>query len=253
MIMDISVRRAALAQLKSELLRTMRNKRFVFFTIIMPIAFYFIFTSSMDGDLTVDGIDWAAYYLMSMSAYGVVGSGITTLSQKFSRERSQGWSRLLRITPLPSWAFVLSKVIAQGLINLCMIIILFIIASVVKGVELTAAQWIESGLWIWFGSFSFMALGTLVGTIRNSDVVQVVGMIVYLGMSMLGGLWFPVESMSDTMRAIAHAMPTYWLGHGAWNLIGGGAFDWNGVFVLGAYVIGFVILSSYIMRKQEAV
>ncbi|WP_127530802.1 ABC transporter permease [Paenibacillus kobensis] len=251
--MDITMRRAAVAQFKVEMLRTLRNRRFVFFTIIMPIAFYFIFTSSMDSEMQVGGIDWSAYYLMSMAAYGVAGSGIMTLSQKFSKERSQGWARLLKITPLPSWAFVVSKVAAQAVINLFMIIILFIVAATVKGVDLSSSLWIESGLWIWFGSFSFMAIGTLVGTVRNADVVQVVGMIVYMSMSLLGGLWTPTETMSSTMQVIAHAMPTYWLGYEARNLIGGGTFDWMGVLVLGAYVIGAVILSSYIMKKQEAV
>jgi len=251
--MDLTIRRAALAQFKAELLRTMRNRRFVFFTIVMPIAFYFIFTSSMDSSMQVGGIDWSAYYLMSMAAYGVSGSGITTLSQKFSKERSQGWARLLRITPLPSWAFVVSKVAAQAVVNLFMIVVLFVVAATVKGVDLSPSLWIESGLWIWFGSFSFMALGTLVGTIRNSDVVQVVGLIVYMGTSLLGGLWMPAETMSSTMQTIAHAMPTYWLGYGARNLVGGGAFDWMGVWVLGAYIVAFVLIASYVMKKQEAV
>jgi ABC-2 type transport system permease protein len=251
--MDHSVRKAVFAQCKSELLRTMRNKRFVFFTVIMPIALYFIFTSSIDGNLTVGGISWASYYLMSMSAYGVVGSGITTLSQKISKERSQGWSRLLRITPLPSWAFLVSKVVAQAIVNLLMILIVFLVAGFIKGVDLSASLWVESGLWIWFGSFSFMALGTLVGTIRNADVVQVVSMIVYLSLSMLGGLWFPVEQMSTAMQNIAYIMPTYWLGHGAWNILAGAAFDWKGVLILAGYIVVFIILSSIIMRKQEAV
>ncbi|MWC28419.1 ABC transporter permease [Paenibacillus sp. MMS18-CY102] len=248
-----TIRKAAFAQIKAELLRTLRNKRFVMFSVIMPIAFYFIFTSTMDADAEVGGVDWSAYYLMSMTAYGVAGAGITSLSQKLAKERTQGWTQLLRITPLPSWAFIVSKVASQALINLCTVVLMFLVAAFAKGVDLSAAVWIESGLWIWLGSFAFMALGSLVGTIRNTDVVQVVSMIVYMGMSVLGGLWMPVETMSSTMRTIAHVLPTYWLGHGAWNLLGDGTFDWLGVVVLAVYIVAFTLISSLIIRKQEAV
>ena len=38
--------KATVAQCKAEILRTARNKRFVMFSIIMPVAFFFLFTST---------------------------------------------------------------------------------------------------------------------------------------------------------------------------------------------------------------
>lgn len=252
-MMTRTVWKSTIGQCKAELLRTIRNRRFVFFSVAMPVIFYFIFTSTMGAGTKVNGVDWSAYYLMSMTAYGVIGAGITSLSMKLARERSQGWTRLLRITPLPSWAFVASRIASQGIINLCTITMMFVIGAFAKGVHLPASVWIESGLWIWVGGFSFMAIGTLLGTIRNADVVQLVATLVYMGLSVLGGLWMPTSSMSDSLQKIAHFMPTYRLGQGAWNLAGGGSIDWQGVLILAAYVIVFMILSSYIIKKQEAV
>lgn len=245
--------RATLAQIKAEILRTVRNKRFVIFSIIMPAAFYFIFTSTVGDNTQVGGTDWKAYYLMSMTTYGVIGASVTSLAVRIARERSQGWTRLMRITPLPGWAQITAKVAGQGLLNLCIILFMFLIGALVKDVNLTALQWIESGLWIWLGAFAFMSLGTLLGTIRNVEVVQVVGNMVYMAMSIVGGLWMPTATMPDLMQTIAKAMPTYQLGQGAWSIVGGGAIEWMGVGILAAYVVVFMILSTYIIRKQEAV
>jgi ABC-2 type transport system permease protein len=98
-----------------------------------------------------------------------------------------------------------------------------------------------------------MALGTLVGTMRNPDAVQVLSLILYMGLSVLGGLWMPTATMPSVMQTIAKFTPTFRLGQGAWNLVGGGTIDWNGVAILAAYVIVFMVLSSYILKKQEAV
>lgn len=244
---------ATIGQCKAELLRTVRNRRFVIFSVIMPVIFYFIFTNTVGGDVQVGNVDWSSYYLMSMTVYGVVGASLTSFAQRLSKERTQGWLSLLRITPLPTWSYVVSKIMAQGLINLAIVLIMFLVGGFVKHVDMSAAAWITSGLFIWIGGFTFMGIGTLIGSVKNADFVQVLSMICYLGMSMLGGLWFPTESMSDTMQKIAHIMPTYRLGQGAWDAVAGAQVDWNGVLILLGYVAVFLALSSYVMKKQEAV
>ncbi|WP_276351522.1 ABC transporter permease [Cohnella caldifontis] len=244
---------ATWAQCKAELLRTIRNRRFVFFSVIMPVAFFFIFSSTVGSDVKIGSVDFTSYYLMSMTVYGVIGASLTSFAQRVSKERVQGWIRLLRITPLPSWSYVLSKIVAQGVINLAIILVVFVVGGIGKQIDLPVSVWLESGLWIWIGGFAFMALGTLIGSMRNPDAVQVLALIVYMSLSILGGLWFPTSTMSGAMQTIAKITPTYRLGQGAWNLVGGEAIDWAGVGILAAYAVVFMLISAYIMKKQEAV
>ncbi|MFD0711949.1 ABC transporter permease [Paenibacillus sp. GCM10027626] len=247
------VMRATAAQLKAEILRTIRNRRFVIFTIIMPAMFYFIFTNTIGGNTQVGGVEWRAYYLMSMTAYGVIGASVTSLAVRFSRERSHGWTKMMRITPLPGWAQIAAKIAGQGLLNLFIILFMFALGAMVEGVRISAAQWIGCGLWIWLGSFSFMALGALLGTMRNVDVVQVIGNLTFMGLSIAGGLWMPISTMPDIMQTIARILPTYRLGQGAWSIVGNSGVEWGNVAVLAVYVLIFMVISTYIMRKQEAV
>ncbi|WP_219835161.1 ABC transporter permease [Paenibacillus sp. R14(2021)] len=245
--------RAAVAQCKAELLRTVRNKRFVIFSIVMPVAFFFLFSGTMGGQKMDNGVDFTSYYLMSMTSYGIIGASFSTFSIRLSRERSQGWIRLLKITPLPSWAYIVSKVSAQAIINFFIVIMMFVIGGLAKHIDLPISTWLACGAWIWAGGMSFMALGTLFGSMRNPDAVQVLSTIVYMGLSVLGGLWMPTSTMSQTMQDISKLTPTYRVGQGAWSMLGGGTVEWSSVGILAAYVVVFMLLSSYIMRKQEAV
>ena len=223
------------------------------FSIIMPVAFFFLFTSTVGSDTKVGGVDWSSYYLMSMTCYGIIGASFTTFSNRLSRERSQGWIRLLRITPLPSWAYVVSKLVAQGIINLFIVVMMFVIGGFGKQISLPVVgldrertvdlDWrvIIHGTW---------------NTCRHNEKSgcrKVLSTVIYMGLSVVGGLWFPIDGMSSTMQTISKFTPTYRLGQGAWNIIGGGSVDWSGVGILAAYVVVFMIISSYILKKQEAV
>lgn len=201
----------------------------------------------------VGGTEWKAYYLMSMTVFGVVGACVNTLSIKFAQERTQGWLRMIEITPLPSSAYILSKILSQSIINLVTIIFMFLLGGVVKGVDLSAAQWIGCGLWIWLCALPFMALGLLIGTLKSVEVTQVVAQITFMGLSILGGLWFPTQEMPAIMQKIAAYMPTNRYGQGAWNLISGMGFNYMGLLILAGYGLIFVLLSSYIIQKQKAV
>ncbi|WP_240420568.1 ABC transporter permease [Paenibacillus periandrae] len=245
--------KAMLAQCKAELLRTLRNRKFIMFALLMPAVFYFIFTSTIDPNTEVGGIDWKAYYLISMTVFGVIGGSINTLSLRFAQERMQGWVQLIKLTLLPSGAYVFSKIAAQSIVNLGTIVLMFIIGALFRDVHLSAGQWIACGLWIWVGVVPFMALGTLLGTIRSIEVVQVLAQLLFIGMSALGGLWMPMQAMPQLMQHIALWLPTYRYGQGAWNIIAGASPDCAGIAVLAAYVIIFMVLSSYIIKRQEAV
>lgn len=244
--------KSMIAQCKAEILRTVRNRRFIIFSIVMPVMFYFIFTSTL-GNIKVNGVDWKAYYLMSMTVFGVIGASINTLSVRFAQERTQGWVRLIRITPLPNGSYVLSKILSQSVINLGTIVFMFLIGHFAKGIDLSLGEWITCGLWIWIGVLPFMALGTLLGTFKSVEVVQVAANIIYMSLSVLGGLWMPLTTMPKIMQDIAQYLPSYRFGQGAWNVLGGSGPDWTGIAILAAYALIFMILSTYILKRQEAV
>ncbi|WP_223067753.1 ABC transporter permease [Paenibacillus caui] len=241
------------AQCKAELLRTMRNRRFLLFSLLMPLIFYFIFTGTLGDHRMVDGVEWKAYYLMSMTIFGLIGSNVITLGVRFAQERTQGWTRLLRISPLPRWCYIASKMFAWSMINLGSILLMFIVCGLAKGIRLPAYEWIGCGLWIWIGPLPFMALGILIGMLKSAEVVQIVGNLVYMSMSVLGGLWMPLSTMPDLIQKTARFLPSYRFGQGAWSILGGHLLGVAGTVILAAYTLVFMVLSAYILKRQEAV
>lgn len=84
-------------QCKAEMLRIIRNPYYVFWSLLMPIMFYFIFTRVVNTGS--DDLTWRAHYLMSMATFSVMGSAIMTLGIRLVQERTQGWTTFIRITP----------------------------------------------------------------------------------------------------------------------------------------------------------
>ena len=92
-----------------ELRRTLRNRRTVVFTLLLPTGLFLAFSgSSSGGDQTVGAGNVAAYVMVSMALYG---AALTTASagSSVALERSLGWSRQLRLTPLSPVAYVAVK------------------------------------------------------------------------------------------------------------------------------------------------
>ncbi|MGE6256454.1 ABC transporter permease [Heyndrickxia sporothermodurans] len=239
-------------QCKAEILRVLRNPYFVFWSLLMPIVFYFIFTKVVNTDAADQG-QWQAHYLMSMTAFSVMGSSIMTLGIRMVQEKSQGWSTFMRLTPLPDSIYFLGQMIGQSIIHVLSITIIFIAGAIINGVSMSAFEWIMSGLWILIGSIPFLALGTLIGAMKKVETAAGVSNVLYMVLAVAGGMWMPLEVMPKVMQSIGKWLPSYNFGNGAWEIVRGQLPSWKNIIILFGYLIIFMLLSKYVRRKQEAV
>lgn len=244
--------KAAWMQCKAEIKRTVRNPYFVFWSLVMPIIFYVIFTKIVNTGVPNKAL-WQKHYLMSMTVFSVMGSAIMTLGIRLVQERTEGWSTVMRVAPLSSYSYFLAKMIAQTVIHLLSIIVIFSAGFLLNGVSLSLFEWVMSGLWILVGSIAFLSLGTLVGCMKKVDTVSGVSNVIYLVLAVLGGLWMPIEVLPNMMQTIGKWLPSYHFGNGAWLIIRGNPPEWKSMFVLLGYFFLFMLLSTYMRKKQEAV
>ncbi|MNO75887.1 ABC-2 family transporter protein [compost metagenome] len=238
-------------QCKAEMLRIIRNPYYVFWSLLMPIMFYFIFTRVVNTGS--DDPTWSAHYLMSMATFSVMGSAIMTLGIRLVQERTQGWTTFIRITPLPGSVYFFGKMFGQTMMHLFSVICIFVAGYFINGVSLSAGQWVLSGLWILFGSLPFLAIGTLVGAMKRVDTASGVSNVIYMALAVAGGMWMPIEILPRVMQKIGHWLPSYNYGNGAWEIVRGSAPQWSNVLILLGYLVVFMLLSVYIRKKQEAV
>jgi len=84
-----------------ELLRTFRNRRFFVFSLGFPVVLYLLIAApnGSEGDLAGTGIPARLYFMVSLTVFGTM-NGVVAAGARIAFERTLGWTRQLRITPL---------------------------------------------------------------------------------------------------------------------------------------------------------
>ncbi|MET8771078.1 ABC transporter permease [Streptomyces sp. NPDC004658] len=199
------------ALIKLELARALRNRKFLFFSVLYPSIIYLIFSSSAGSAERVDGsgLTVATYLMVSMASFGALTAVLMGNSERIAKERENGWVRQLRLTPLPGRGYVLAKTASAAVVSLPAIVVVFAVAAGIKDVRLDAWQWLALTGVIWAGSLVFAALGVALGYLASGDAVRPITMIVYFGLSILGGLWMPSTTFPQVLQDIAKWLPTH--------------------------------------------
>lgn len=236
-----------LALTRLEILRALRNRRVMFFTILYPTVLFLLSASATKSGKLVDGtnITFRTYYLIAYASFGALGAALTTNAQKIATERKEGWIRQLRLTALPGNGYVISKVASATLVTVPAIIVVFVVGGAM-GVHLSAAKWLTAFLVLWLGALAFTGLGIAVGYGVPQDSVQMVNILIYVGGSFLGGQFFPLSGVLET---IGKALPTYWVRQLSTDVVSGAHVPANGMLILLAWLVGAGVLAARMYRR----
>jgi ABC-2 type transport system permease protein len=226
-----------------EMLRVLRNKRYMIFTIGLPVVLYLAFGRSQT---TAYGVEFKAFYMIAMASIGAFSGALTGNAQRISQERKDGWIRQLRITPLPASGYVTAKIIASLVTTVPSIVIVLVLGRFYGGVQLAPWKWIAIGVVIWLGALAFAALAIAIGYRFMPDTAQPIALFVYLGMSLLGGLWFP---LTGALGKFAEGLPTYQVTRIGTDIIGQGSFPVDRVAIIAAWLAGFIALAALSVRS----
>jgi ABC-2 type transport system permease protein len=241
-----------LTYLKTEILRVLRNRRYVILALAVPVGFYLLFGKLGDDGRPVRGSGVTSFFMVSMAAYSAMLAVLFMGGARLAAERAGGWTRLLRVTPLPPWGYLAVKALAAMTIALPSILLVGATGFVAGPVRLGAGAWAELVLLMWLGTLPFAALGVLIGYLFDADTAQPVTVVSALLLSLLGGMWIPTARMPDTMRQIAHVLPGYHLADLGWRAVAGQAPVLADGLVLLAYGAAFAALATWRYRRDEA-
>jgi ABC-2 type transport system permease protein len=201
-----------------ELRRVLRNRRTVMFILVFPSIFFYLFGQSNPAVRRGDGMA-LAFAMVSMAVYGAM-VGTTSGGAAVAVERSLGWSRQLRLTPLSPIAYVSMKVLTAMILGLIAVCSTFVVGAL-SGVSLTPMQWLLSGLAAWLSSCVFAAFGLFMGfLVPSENVMQFAGPAMAI-MAMFGGIFVPVQLLPKKVQAIAQLTPMYGVGQLARAPLGG--------------------------------
>jgi ABC-2 type transport system permease protein len=196
--------------LSLEIKRIVRSPQFTIFTIGMPVAMYLLFGSIFGKLEMANGLPADVQTMIKLAAYGASGGALFT-GTRVAQERTDGWQRQLRLTPMRGPGYLVVKVLSAMAVALPVLAVLFL-AGLATGVEMTAAQWGLVLVSLWLAVLPFAVLGLAIGLFGKGDTVGAVTGALMMPLGMLGGLWIPLEVLPAWMSTVAHFFPTYWLG-----------------------------------------
>ncbi|MGO4536421.1 ABC transporter permease [Leifsonia sp. 2MCAF36] len=203
----------SIAYLGRESLRQLKNMRAMVFTLAVPLVMLVAFGGTFGGRGQVDAVTHLPWIVVTTIQVAAYGGMMAALSQAFQivTERSIGWNRQLRITPLSGTGYLVSKVIGALALALLSILVIVGVSIGLYHPDLAAGSWVLAGLAVWGGVIPFALLGILVGQFAKPEFAQPLFMMVFMGMAVLGGLWIPLQVFPAWVADVAKAVPSYWL------------------------------------------
>jgi ABC-2 type transport system permease protein len=229
---------------RAEIMRLRRNKRYAIFTVAIPVILYLVIAPSVK-NAHVYGVNYAAFEMVALASLGAFSGALTGNAQRIAQERKDGWVRQLRLTPLPANAYVVGKIAASMAVTIPSVVIVLLLGRFYGGVHLETWKWFAVFGVIWIGSLTFTALGVAIGYRYAPDTVQPMAMIIYLAMSIFGGLWFAVTGF---LGKIAKYLPTYQMTRIGTDVIGGHSVPAVAFIVIAAWFAGMLALAVISVR-----
>ncbi len=102
----------ALGYTRFELLRTLRNVRLLVFSLGFPLILYLAIATPNrnEHDFGGSGISLPLYYMVGLVSFGAMTALISS-GARIATERTDGWTRQLRITPMSAGAYFRAKIL----------------------------------------------------------------------------------------------------------------------------------------------
>lgn len=230
------------------LLRTLRNVRLLVFALGFPMIFYVAIAAPNrhHDDFGGSGISLPLYYMVGLVGFGTMMALIPT-GARIATERTDGWTRQLRVTPLSGQAYLRAKVITGYAIALLTMALLYS-SGLLLGVRLPLERWLVMTGLILVGLVPFAALGILVGHLLTADTIgPAAGGLVSL-LALVSGTWFPLGA--GVVRDIAEFLPSYWLVQASHVSLGGAAWPAMGWIVVGVWSVVLIVLARAAYRRD---
>ena len=190
--------RALFAQLKIEMVLSLRRGESLLITIVVPVVLLIFFgaVASTPPDFLVPGL--LALAVMSTS---MVSLGIAT-----AYERYYGALKRLLGSPLPRTSLIAAKTLSVLLIEVVQVVLLVGIARLMFGWS-PGGSLLAALVALVLGTAAFAGLGLLMAGTLRAEATLAVANGLYLVFLLLGGFILPLDRLPGPIDLAAHVLP----------------------------------------------
>jgi ABC-2 type transport system permease protein len=242
---------ATLTRMRIQL--TLRNKMFLFFSVIMPFGFFFLYA----GVFAKGQPAGVRFFLGPVVALAVMGS-FWGLSAALVMFREQGILRRFHITPVTASDMLASSIVANYVLIFPTVLLQFVFARTLFHVT-HFGDIFATFILISIGNIAFASLGLVVASVTNTmQETQVINQLIWLPLIFLSGATFPLAFLPQVVQKVSLFLPATYLVQGLSRTIFGSAHIWdhNVLISLGSLVCWAVLtffLSAQLFRWEPEV
>src|SRR5450432_1630850 len=176
---------ALTALLRADFITQWRNRRSSILILLVPAI---ILISWKPLITTVGG----PFVLSSCITIGLIAIGLMGYSNAIARDRDKGIFQRLRVTPVPTWSIMVSRLIVQLVMIMLLTAIVFLTGYYYDGITISAGGYALTFMAAIAGGALYLGLGQMiVGLVKNAETVNSTTRLVYflfIMVGMVGGL-----------------------------------------------------------------
>jgi ABC-2 type transport system permease protein len=190
----------------------MRNRTFLFFSLIMPLGFLFFFVTIFSKGEPA----WTAYILGAILTMTVMGS-FWGLSVQLVMFREAGILRRFRLAPLGAGPMLASSILANYILVLPSVAIEILVTKFLLHMHGWGNLW-AIFLLVTIGSATFSAFGLIVASVTNTmQETQVINQVIWTAFLFLSGATVPLARFPHWIQGASLFMPATYLATGLEN------------------------------------
>ena len=189
---------------------TLRNKMFLFFSVIMPFGFFFLYA----GVFAKGDPRGVRFFLGPVISLAVMGS-FWGLSAALVTFREQGILRRFHVTPVTASDMLASSIVANYVLTLPTVALELVFARVIFHVT-DFGNLFSFFVLVTVGLVSFASMGLIVASVTNTmQETQVLNQLIWLPLIFLSGATMPLPYLPHIAQKFALFLPATYL---VWGL-----------------------------------
>jgi Imidazolonepropionase and related amidohydrolases len=239
------------ALLKIDLKLARRNRAVLFFNLLMPLIFFFIFAQIFDakqGNIVL-------LVVTMVLVIGILGNGLLGAGIRAVQEREENILRRYKVTPITPVPLLGASMVTGVLVYLPTTIVILLLANQLYGMAVPH-NLISLFAFVCIGTLAFRAIGLIVAAVVNtSQEAQILTNLVYMPMLFLSGATIPLSVFPNWLQIVTQFIPATYLVSGIAGILQRGETlvqNWRSVLaLLVAAAVGLFIATKIFRWEKE--
>ena len=221
---------------RTRMLLALRNKMFFFFSVVMPLGFFFLYS----GVFAQSDPHKVSYFFGPVLALNVMGS-FWGLSAALVTFREQGILRRFHVTPVTSSDMLMSSVLASFVLTIPTVVVEALCARFFFHVP-SLGNLVTLFVLVSVGTISFGSMGLVVASVTNTmQETQIINQLIWLPLIFLSGATVPLLFLPKMVQRIGLFLPATYLVSGLTDATFRSASVWSVRIALISLVVWAVL------------